>query len=85
MKYTICYKQHDSRSWESVIVRSHKEAVSTISKMLESYAFSTIKVFDKDDTLVKNCEGLIDMSSLDNYGLGYDISVDDYVKMSNLQ
>ena len=84
MKYTICYKQHDSRSWESVIVRSHKEAVSTINKMLESYAFSANKVFDKDEILVKNCEGLVDLSGLDNLGLGYDISDDDYVKMSTI-
>ena len=52
--------------------------------MLESYAFSAIKVFDKDEILVKNCEGLVDLSGLDNLGLGYDISDDDYVKMSTI-
>ena len=45
-KYTICYKKHDTRSWDRVVVSTHKSTVSILNKMIDSYQFSDIKIFE---------------------------------------
>ena len=63
-KYTICYKKHGTRSWDRVVISTHKSAVSIINKMIESYQFSDIKVFDEHNSCVKDCRKLVDISSI---------------------
>jgi len=63
-KYTICYKKHGTRSWDRVVVSTHKSTVSILNKMIDSYQFSDIKIFDEHNSCVKDCRKLVDISPI---------------------